>query len=522
MSFAFLSYTLLPTRANHDSPPLPLCPSHRHRTLTRPAVIQTSPSPSPVFRAIEVRAQSSTSLTYSVGRSSKPQFLDALKDAIVKASRSLALQKRVATLTIIFLKSNSESTPSNDLSRVIPVAKKTLAVHSVLARSTVFFGCTTAEHPGTDSPSAIVTLVYFPEKTYLRPFYVDPGAFDLDWTQQQWYNIIERSPVQSPQQTIMLLCHPDFEATADVLSSLDFAFPGVRKLGATAGHTNALDQVYLFNSDGSLTNGAIGLAMSSPHVQVDVTVAQGARGVGPVLEVVEVKNGNELTKVKEVGTATEAEGPPMTLLDMWAGTDAITQEDRAYAREYLLMGIEVPKVVDLAVSSVSSAKGRETGKSVDAEDERRKPVEMVIRKVVGFDDDARSLAVQGGDVRLGSRVQFQIRDERAAEAELDTLFNRLILEGSSKAMDGMSLMGALLIVDSERGGNLYGDVAADMDRRMYEERFPVPLAMLTSEQQIGPLPSGGLLGTAGNCFLLSASALYVSLYGRTSDGNEEL
>lgn len=372
-----------------------------------------------------------------------------------------------------------------------------------------------------DNPSAVVTLVYFPKQTHLRPFYIDPGSFNLDWTQQHWYNIVGRPAVQRPQQTIMLLCHPDFEATADMLSSLDFAFPGVRKLGATAGHTNALDQVYLFNANGSLRDGAIGLALSSPHIQVDVTVAQGARGVGPMLEVVEVRNGNEITRVKEVGTATEAEGPPMTLLDMWAGTDAITQEDRAYAREYLLMGIEVPKVVDLAVSSVSSARGSGVAKSIDAGDERRKPVELVIRKVVGFDEGARSLAVQGNDVRLGCRVQFQIRDERAAEAELEALFNRLMLEGSSKAMDGMSLMGALLIVDSERGGNLYGDVAADMDRRMYEERFPVPLAILTSEQQIGPLPSGGLLGTAGNSFLLSASALYVSFYGRVSDKIEQ-
>lgn len=322
----------------------------------------------------------------------------------------------------------------------------------------------------------------------------------------------------------MLLCHPDFEGTSDVLSSLDFAFPGVRKLGATAGHANAMDQAYLFSAKGSLKNGAVGLALSSPHVQVDVTVAQGARGVGPMLEVLEVKNGNEITKVKEVWTATEAEGPPMALLDMWAGTDAITQEDRACARQYLLMGIEVPKVVDLAVSSLSSVKGSGSGarKGIDAEEERRKPVEMVIRKVVGFDEGAKSLAVEGADVRLGSRIQFQIRDEAAAQAELDSLFNRLLLEGSSKAMDGMSLMGAMLIVDSERGENLYGDIAADTDRRMYEERFPVPMAVLTSEQQIGPLPSGGLLGASGNCFLLSASALYVSLYGRVSDNSGEV
>lgn len=389
-------------------------------------------------------------------------------------------------------------------------------MYRVLSRDTKFFGCTTADYPGRENPSAVVALVSFPKDTFLQTFYIDPNAFNLDWTQQQWFNIIGTSSTQSPQQTIMLLYHPSFDTISDLLSSVDFAYPGVRKFGACAGHAHALDEIYLFNSEGALRSGAIGLAIASPNFQMDVTVAQGARGVGPLLEVLEVRNGNEITRVKEIGTAAENQGAPMMLMDMWAGTDAISQEDREYARKYLLMGIEVPKVVDLAVSSLSSMTDGGS-KVVDVDEERKQPVEMVIRKVVGFDQGSKSLAVEGGDIRLGSRVQFQIRDEEAARSELRTLFDRLTLEGSSRMMDGMNLMGAMMIVDSERGESLYGDIAADADRTMYCERFPVPTIMLTSEQQIGPLPAGGLLGTAGSSFLLSASALYLSIYGRVAE-----
>lgn len=474
-------------------------------------------SPHPPVKAIDTRAQASHSLLYSAGSSTQLRVLDAVKEAISKACQTISTQRRTASLVLLFINSTGQSHPADDPARVISVAKKSLATYAVLDANTQFFGATTDDHPG-ENPTAMVALVHLPPDTALRTFYIDPDAFNLDWTQQQWYNIIGRSPSETPQQTIMLLSHPDFEGAPDVLSSLDFAYPGVRKFGASAGLANALDNAFLFNSDGALPNGAIGLSIASPHVQIDVTVAQGARGVGPMLEVTEVKDGNEITRVKEVTTATESEGAPMTLIDLWAGTDAITQEDRELARKYLLMGIEVPKVVDLAFSSVSSAKG---GKAMDITEERKQPVEMVIRKVIGFNNETKSLGVEGRDVRLGSRVQMQIRDETAARAELDALFNRLSLEGSSRMMDGMSLMGAIMLVDSERRENLYGDIAADTDRQLYAERFPVPLVMLTSNQQIGPLPAGGLVGAAGNSFTLSASALYVSIYGRTTDGQEE-
>jgi len=205
----------------------------------------------------------------------------------------------------------------------------------------------------------------------------------------------------------------------------------------------------------------------------------------------------------------------MILLDMWAQTESISDEDRVHASRYLLFGVEVDKVADIAKLSMSPKPIEETdAKGKPIVPEVAEPLDMVICKVVAFNNATKSLTIEGSHVRLGSRVQFQIRDEEAARAELMSLFDKLQLEGSSRAMDGMAMMGALLLVDTERGANLYGTVTADLDRTLYSERFPVPISVLSSEGQLGPLPSGGLTGAAGNTFTLSASALYISVYGR--------
>lgn len=458
-------------------------------------------------------------VTWSRGESNHEKVTEAVKEAVAKASSTLQREGTDVSIMFIFIKSNFEGTPDNQMKRVISVAKKTMAIRRILGKHTQIFGCTTADYCSPDDePTCSVVLAHFPTETTIHQFSIpNEQSINIDWKQEQWYDLVGVKPQgkQSSSQTrpaqmqMLLLQHPDFELTQDVVSGLDFAYPELRKFGASAGRTSPLHEAYLFDTNGCVNNGILGLVFASEHIQVDVTVAQGARGVGPLLEVTEVKEGSEIAKVKEIGTPGAAEAAPMVLFDMWARTDVISQEDKTKGSKYLLFGVEVPTVVDLAASSLSKQKGKTP--------ESQKPVDMIVKKVVAFNDATKTLMVDGTDVRLGSRCQFQIRDEEAARSELNLLFDKLRLEGSSKAMDGMSLMGSLLLVDTERGPNLYGNVTPNLDQAMYTERFPVPMALLTSDRQVGPLPAGGLLGTAGNTFLLSASALYVSFYGRTSD-----
>lgn len=496
---------------------------------------QSSPPPTP---------QTGATFTWSTGKSYTEAILDAVNEAARDAARPFVQQRITVTVAILFIKSTFGTNPKDYLSRVIPTLKRALAMQATLTVDTVFYGCTTGLFSSEDDdPTVTIALTYFPEGNFVRSVRIPGDTSSVDWTQKQWHDLVrlpaapkqssdsfEKTPRYPLYQYIFTLFHPDYASNVgDLLDGMDFAYPNIRKVGGEAGKANALHKAALFDTDGDIAEGALLLVVASTHVQIDVSVAQGARAVGPLLEVLAVKDGgSEITSVREVTTSTQTSAAPMTLLDMWVKTDVVSLEDGRLARKYLLFGTEVQgggtNLATLAAEAVAKQgkskpepKAKAEKKSKEREKVDPKQVAMLSRKVVGFNEATGSLGVEGGAVRVGSKAQFQIRDEEGARAELTSLFDRLMLEASSKVMDGMSLMGAILFVDSERGAALHGNVTPDLDREMYKERFPVPLAIMTSTGQIGPLPSGGLLGTPGDSFWLSASAVYISFYGRTSE-----
>lgn len=482
---------------------------------------------------------SGTGFKWSVGTSRSSTIVDAIPEAVRKASSTFVLTKTQVTLAIIFVKSTFESNAKDEMRRVVPTLKKSLAMLGILAPDAIIYGCTTgASFDTEDDPTITVALSHLPASaaTQIRTVRLAEDGFSLDWGQPDWHDAIglpggdvKSADGYSVHRLLFLLYHPDFTPrTRDLLAGLDFAYAGVRKVGAEAGRVNPLHEGYLFDAEGAIAEGALLLAVATPDVQVDVSVAQGVRGVGPLLEVIAVRDGTEITSVKETGTPGETIGAPMTLFDFWVKTDVVSLEDSRLAAKYLLFGTEVRDTATAASLAVAAAatrmdasEGKEGDKNIVPGLSNNEPVIMLSRRVVGVNEATRSIGVEGESVRLGSRARFQIRDDEAARAELTRLFDRLQLEASSKAMEGLSLMGALLLVDCERGSALHGNNVPDLDREMYRERFPVPLALMSSLAQIGPLPSGGLLGSAGDSFMLSASALYVSLYGRTGDPIQE-
>lgn len=471
----------------------------------------------------------------------------------------------------------------------------------VLSPDTVFFGCTTgddittSQSPNPDAVAAgasslaskvsvTIAVAHLPAEAKINvTYFAGRDDFSLDWRQSQWLEKLNY-PTTSPATDKLkkenenddsssnssgnssssntndafqfVLYTPEFiDATYDLLKGLDFALPGTRKLGCAAGKVNPLHETQLFYSEvdtskstssesDTMCQGALVITVHTQNMfTVDVSVAQGARPFGPLMEVLEVRDeGNEITVVKEVNTATETRAAPMQLLDMWVKTDMVSLDDGRLAAKYLLIGTEVetlyfnfpppstatttteqPKSEDTPSSSKSSSKSSKSSSDPkpSSSSPLPSPVEqdpvMLSRKVTGFNENKKSIGVEGDLIRLGTRVQFQIRDEQGATQELTRLVDRLSLENSVRAADGLTLMGAIVLADAERGEALYGRDNADMDYRAYKERFMLPIAVVTSQGQIGPLPSGGLLMPGiGDSFMLSASTVYVSIYGRTS------
>lgn len=507
---------------------LDLRPIRHAQKVARPCTILAQAETS-----ASARPPAATSFTWSVGTSRSERLTEAIPEAVRQAVSPFVRQQVPVSLVVVFVKSSFETHPKDEIRRVLPTLRKTLAMLQVLDDQTVIYGCTTSSSFTPDNDPAIsLTLAHFPSPSTFHTVRLDADAFSLDWSQSDWHKTVKlpqasQSTNPSAQTYIFSLHHPDFAPhMTDFLSGLDFAFPGVRKIGAEAGLVNPLHEAYVLDADGAYTSGCVLLVVQSPYVQVDASVAQGARGVGPLFEVTSVKDGTEITAIREMGTSGSAIGPPLVLLDMWVNTDVISSEDSRLISKYLLFGTEVKdgemSVASLAAEAAAAVKAKTEGGGKGTENEkldRTKPVVMLSRKVLGFDDGERSVQVEGNEVRLGTKAQFQIRDEEAAREELKRLFDRLLLEGSSKAMDGMALMGGVLFVDCERGAALHGNITPDLDRDLFREKFSVPISMMTSAGQVGPLPSGGLLGVAGDCYRLSASALYVTFYGYVGVGN---
>lgn len=461
--------------------------------------------------------------------------MDALSDATRRAAPSLKRHGRPANLILFFIHSTFETHPKDESSRVIPTLRKTLAMLQVLHADAVFVGCTTSPSSTPDvDPVATVALAHVPSARLLRSVRLPDDGAALDWGQTKWHEKLGLAPESAMSAWMLLLRAPSAPApaAAALLAGLDFAYPSLRKLGAEAGRTNPLHEARLFDADGVVEDGqAVALVVDSSDVAVDVIVAQAARPVGPMLEVTEVRDGTEIARVREVGTPGQAVAAPMTLLDMWGSVDTIDREEVDAARKYLLFGTEVASVADMASLALGGMRrraqrdgmegengkgGNEEGKKSGEDEKLAAPdaVEMLTRKVLGFNAMSGALAVEGDAVSLGARAQFQIRDGEAARKELDAALGRLRLEAGNRSAEGLGLMGALAFVDVERGEALYGKGLPDLDRVMMQERFGVPVATLTSGRQIGPLPAGGLRGEVGRAYALEASAVFVAVYGR--------
>lgn len=495
----------------------PLSPLARvaHSTTKRSRRICT-------IRAVRRCVPHASDAVFSAGSSRRDDLAGGVMEAVSAAAGTLSRRGVDASIAIVFVHSCTEGNARNEMRRVVDGVRRALASRRVLSASTHVFGCTSGQFSGSQSDAAIsVALVHLPDEVTVHVFRIrEDSPLDIDAPPRAWHQLVGLHETKEETQ-LVLLQHPDYERMLDLVAGLDFALPNSPKVGAVAARAQPLHTAYIFDDNGAHDGGVVGLAVSGTAIKLNVMLAQGARGVGPMMEVTEVRNGTEITKAREIGTPTETEGGPMTLFDMWHGTEMISDADYQLARKYLLLGIEVDMLADTLVAEDDArvdggaVKGKK-GSVVSQPD-------MVVRRVLGFNDVTRSLAVEGARVRLGSRARFQVRDEQCARDELSVLFDRQRLEGVTHAMNGLTLIGAMVLADTERGQYLFGDMDSDMDRRLFQDRFQVPLCSLACNGQISPLPAPGYqrhfpirgVGVAASTFTHSSAALFLLFYARS-------
>jgi len=200
-------------------------------------------------------------------------------------------------------------------------------------------------------------------------------------------------------------------------------------------------------------------------------VAQGCRPIGPVFEVEQAQR----NVVLQVSRGSRRNSPVEALQSIL--TD-LTPAEREQVKNSLFLGV-----------------GRSEFSLAGSED----PPAFLVRNLIGVDPRNGAVAV-GERMRVGQKVQFQLRDADASREESRQLLRRQALRGAEP-------LAALLFACLGRGQGLYGE--PDGDVSLCREAFAsVPIAGVFCNGEIGPVgsPTTHLHGyTASWGFLVPAA-----------------
>ena len=366
-----------------------------------------------------------------------------------------------ADLALVF----ASASYASDLPRLLPLLQQKL-------RASHWLGCVGGGVVGTDpagvpheiehQPALAVTLLHLPGAS-LHPFAIDTTSLpDLDGPAEPWRERVGAELEEG--QSMLLLLDPTGTAINDLISGLDYAYPSTTKVGGIAGPHSAAHGSLLFGSGGTGTGGDGGDTVRTGAVgcliggawRLDPLVAQGCRPIGPVLEVEQAQR----NVVIEVSCGSTRNSPVAALQSIL--TD-LTPAEREQVKHSLFLGVG---------RSDFSLPNADLTPVPDA------PGSFLVRNLIGVDPRNGAVAV-GERMRVGQKVQFQLRDADASRDE-----SRQLLAGQARRRS--EPLAAFLFACLGRGEGLYGQ--ADGDVSLCREVFgTVPIAGLFCNGEIGPV-----------------------------------
>lgn len=278
----------------------------------------------------------------------------------------------------------------------------------------------------------------------VTPFRVDDHLPDLDGPPDAWEAVIGVPAEEEPQ--LVLLADPFSVRTEALLAGLDYAFPGLPKIGGLASGATSPGLNALFLNDAVFDGGAVGVALTG-NVAVDTVVAQGCRPVGGLMRVTGC-DGNMLHELDD-RPAFEVLQELFTSLD---------ERDRRLAATSLFVGVLMDEF-------------REEPRTGD----------FLIRNLLGADPRSGAVAV-GENLHEGMRVRFHLRDAETSAEDLHA-----VLTGyEEKTSRDENPSGALLFSCVGRGEYLYGQ--PNFDTGIFHEHLDgVPVGGFFCNGEIGPV-----------------------------------
>jgi len=370
----------------------------------------------------------------------------SLQGAVDDLARQLA-GAPPADLALVF----ASASYASDLPRLLPLLRQKLQAKH-------WIGCLGGGVVGTETdgqarelehePALSLTLLHLPGAE-LHPFCLDTADLpDLDGPAEPWRTAVGGGPKDA--NGMLLLVDPGCTAVNDLIGGLDYAFPSVAKVGGIAGQQSAPHGSLLFGDQ--VRAGAVGCLIGGAW-RLEPMVAQGCRPIGPVLEVERAQR----NVVLQVSEGDQRRSPVEALQSILGGLNAAEREQ---VKNSLFLGV--------ARSDFS------------LEPSVQQPLSFLVRNLIGVDPRNGAVAV-GERMRVGQKVQFQLRDADASREES----RQLLRQAARRPAEPLA---ALLFACLGRGRGLYGH--PDGDVSLCREAFnQLPIAGVFCNGEIGPVGS---------------------------------
>ncbi len=294
------------------------------------------------------------------------------------------------------------------------------------------------------APALAVLAGRLPGARLLPRHLTDDDLPDSDDPPSAWVECLGLDPKDA--RGFVVLADPFSLPAERLLVGLDYAWPGVPKVGGLAsGGAGAAGQV-VFEGDLAHPFGAVVLGLGG-DVTVQALVAQGCRPIGAVGRITQCED-NYLIAV---------DGKP-ALEFLRVQLDTLGADERDLARRS-------PVFLGVAMDPFRL--------------EAPGPGDFLVRNIMGYDPSTGMMAI-GEQLGVGRAVQFHLRDaETSAQDLADTL---------RRATRTPAPRGALMFACLGRGANLYG--RSGFDSEAFQARFgDVPLGGFFCNGEIGPVGS---------------------------------
>jgi small ligand-binding sensory domain FIST len=296
-------------------------------------------------------------------------------------------------------------------------------------------------------PAVSVSLLSLPNAEVEIVYLIEQDLPNDDLGQDEWVRLLMTPPAEATG--FILLPDPFSFPTDRLLGGLDFAYPGVSKIGGLISGSAHPGGNVLFVDQTVYHEGAVAMVFSG-NIVIETVVAQGCKPFGKIGRLTKIKD-NQILSIDGMSAM-------QFLLDQ---LEDLSGEDLNLARSTpLFLGIAMDPF-----ATTEPAHG-----------------DYLIRNMIGYDPESGSLAI-GAEIGLGRQVQFHLRDGRCSSNDLEAVLEQGIRDGR---LSDPGTRGALLFSCLGRGEHLYG--RPNHDSEMFRSVVGhIPLSGFFCNGEIGPV-----------------------------------